>query len=134
MLCFGYNTNGFAHHRLDDALAILADLGYGSVALTLDHHVLNPFESDLLARTDSLRKLLEKLKLRCVVETGRAFSSIRAENIIPPWLARHLRSENSDSIFCAGPLSSRVNWAPTPLVSGQVLLIPSCRPRLPGSA
>src|ERR1700738_2895520 len=73
MLCFGYNTNGFAHHRLEDALAILADLGYGSVALTLDHHVLNPFEPDLLARTNSLRKLLEKLKLRCVVETGARF-------------------------------------------------------------
>ncbi len=73
VLRLGYNTNGFAHHRLEDTLAILADLGYGSVALTLDHHVLNPSEPDLPRRTDALRGLLEKLKLRCVIETGARF-------------------------------------------------------------
>jgi L-ribulose-5-phosphate 3-epimerase len=69
----GYNTNGFAHHRLDDALAILADLGYESVALTIDHHVLNPFEPELPKRTEHVRQLLDKLQLRCVVETGARF-------------------------------------------------------------
>lgn len=69
----GYNTNGFAHHRLDDALVILAELGYGSVALTLDYHVLNPYDPDLPGRAEALRKLLDKLGLRCVVETGARF-------------------------------------------------------------
>ena len=32
----GYNTNGLAHHRLVDAIELLADLGYQSVAITLD--------------------------------------------------------------------------------------------------
>ncbi|MCI0637543.1 MAG: sugar phosphate isomerase/epimerase [Gemmataceae bacterium] len=69
----GYNTNGFAHHRLADTLEILAELGYQSVAITIDHHVLNPFEPDLPARVDAVRKQLERLNLRCVVETGARF-------------------------------------------------------------
>lgn len=69
----GYNTNGFAHHRLADAIEILADLGYQSIALTLDVHALNPFEPDLLGRTATLRKLLEGYHLACVIETGARF-------------------------------------------------------------
>jgi sugar phosphate isomerase/epimerase len=75
---YGYNTNGFAHHRLDDALAILADLGYGGVALTLDHHVLNPYEDGLARRVADVRRRLESLRLRCVVETGARF-------LLDPW-------------------------------------------------
>src|SRR5947207_15955971 len=72
-MLLGYNTNGFAHHRLEDALTILAELGYQGVALTLDHHVLNPYEPDPIGRTRQLRRLLERLNLRCVVETGARF-------------------------------------------------------------
>jgi L-ribulose-5-phosphate 3-epimerase len=73
MMRFGYNTNGFAHHRLEDALAILAEIGYESVALTLDYHALNPYEPDLAERLIATRKLLENLRMRCVVETGARF-------------------------------------------------------------
>jgi sugar phosphate isomerase/epimerase len=70
---FGYNTNGFAHHRLEDALTLLAELGYESVAITLDFHALNPYEPDLLGRAAAVRRLLERLHLRSVVETGSRF-------------------------------------------------------------
>ena len=69
----GYNTNGFAHHRLEDAIEILAELGYRSVALTLDHHALNPHAPDLLGRTAELRELLQFHRLAVVVETGARF-------------------------------------------------------------
>jgi sugar phosphate isomerase/epimerase len=72
-LLFGYNTNGFAHHRLEDALAILAGLGYESVALTLDFNALNPYEPDLPGRCEAIGVLLQRLRLRCVIETGARF-------------------------------------------------------------
>jgi len=72
-MIFGYNTNGFAHHRFEDALSILAELGYQSVAITLDYHVLNPYDADLATQLKCVRKLLEQLKLRCVIETGARF-------------------------------------------------------------
>jgi L-ribulose-5-phosphate 3-epimerase len=69
----GYNTNGFAHHRLEDALEVLAEMGYRSVALTLDHHSLDPFDPGLSAQVERVRALLQKLNLRCVIETGSRF-------------------------------------------------------------
>lgn len=69
----GYNTNGFAHHRLDDALRILADLGYQGVALTLDVHHLDPYAPDFRPALDRTRALLDRLHLRSVVETGARF-------------------------------------------------------------
>lgn len=69
----GYGTNGFANHRLDDALRLIADLGYTAVALTLDHHHLDPYDDDVLAETDRVARLLARLGLRCVVETGARY-------------------------------------------------------------
>jgi sugar phosphate isomerase/epimerase len=71
-LSFGYNTNGFAHHKLDEALEIIADCGYRGVALTLDNHHCNPFTAEPadLAR---LSQLLDKLHLRVVIETGARY-------------------------------------------------------------
>jgi sugar phosphate isomerase/epimerase len=67
---FGYGTNGFGDHRLDDALALLADLGYQGVALTLDHRHLDPFATDLPEQLTRLRRRLDDLGLSVVIETG----------------------------------------------------------------
>jgi sugar phosphate isomerase/epimerase len=69
----GYGTNGFANHRLDDALAVIADLGYTAVALTLDHHHLDPFADDVVKQTGRLAARLHGLGLRVVVETGARY-------------------------------------------------------------
>ncbi|GJF33622.1 xylose isomerase [Kitasatospora sp. NE20-6] len=72
-LRFGYGTNGFGDHRLTDALQIIADLGYQGVALTLDHHHLDPFAPGLARRTAAVADLLRELGLAVVVETGARY-------------------------------------------------------------
>jgi sugar phosphate isomerase/epimerase len=72
-MLFGYNTNGLAHHELFDAVGLLADLGYGSVAITIDHTALAPYESYHAQRLERLRRRLEKLAMRSVIETGARF-------------------------------------------------------------
>jgi L-ribulose-5-phosphate 3-epimerase len=68
----GYNTNGFAHHRLEDALYIMAELGYRAVALTPDANHLPP-DATTPAELRTLRALLERLDLALVVETGARY-------------------------------------------------------------
>jgi sugar phosphate isomerase/epimerase len=72
-LRFGYGLNGFTDHRLADALAVLADLGYDGVALTLDHAHLDPFAPDLAARTAAVSALLARHELGVMVETGARY-------------------------------------------------------------
>ena len=68
----GYNTNGFAHHRLDDALHVIAELGYRAVAITPDANHLHPdhtSDAQLLAT----RALLDHLGLAVIIETGARY-------------------------------------------------------------
>lgn len=69
---FFYNTNGFAFHRLEDIVEILADLGYDGLALTPDVHHLDPFRST----EDDVRRLRDQLRHRgldIVIESGARF-------------------------------------------------------------
>ena len=72
-LRLAYVTNGLGQHRLDYALALLADTGYDGVALTLDHLHLDPFARDLPARVNALSARLEELGLAIVLETGARY-------------------------------------------------------------
>jgi D-psicose/D-tagatose/L-ribulose 3-epimerase len=72
-LRFAYNTNGAANHRLGDAVALIADAGYDGVALTLDHHHLDPLEAGWERRTESLARDLAARRLGSVIETGARF-------------------------------------------------------------
>jgi sugar phosphate isomerase/epimerase len=77
-LRLSYGTNGFTDHRLPEALAIMAELGYEGVALTLDHQHLDPFAPDLAARVSQTAGLLERYGLAVAVETG-------ARYVLDPW-------------------------------------------------
>lgn len=69
----GYNTNGLACHRWADALPLLADIGYGAVAITLDHDCLDPYSPGIMAEVARMADVLGRLGLSSVIETGARF-------------------------------------------------------------
>ena len=69
----GYNTNGLAFHRWTEALQMLADIGYESVAITLDHSCLDPYAAGLAREVARMADYLGRLRLACVVETGARY-------------------------------------------------------------
>ena len=72
-LRYAYNTNGAANHRLDDALRLMADTGYSGAAITLDHHHMDPFSKGWQAEAERIGRLLEKLGMGAIVETGARY-------------------------------------------------------------
>ncbi|MER6951957.1 sugar phosphate isomerase/epimerase family protein [Nonomuraea sp. NPDC000554] len=79
---FAYCTNGFSDHRLPEALAILADLGYSGAAITLDHGHLDPYAAGSAHEVALIARRLGELGLRTVVETGGRYT-------LDPWRKHH---------------------------------------------
>jgi L-ribulose-5-phosphate 3-epimerase len=69
---FGYVTNGFRDHFLEDIFTILAELGYRGVGITLDVGHLHPYRSGR-AEVEAVRESLQKYGLQPVVETGARY-------------------------------------------------------------
>ena len=82
-MLWGYNTNGCQNHSLEDAIFCLADMGYQSVAITLDHHTLNPFSSDLGRRAQRVRRVLTRCGMQSVIETGARYLLDRDQKHYP---------------------------------------------------
>lgn len=72
MFRLGYNTNGLAHHRLEESCELLASLGYRGVAITPDVGALDPLRPDFAFARD-LGARARDLDLALVVETGARF-------------------------------------------------------------
>ena len=72
-MLLGYNTNGLAHHDPLEAIALLAEIGYQSVAITLDHGPLNPLADAWPANLERLKDRLRRPGLKNVIETGARF-------------------------------------------------------------
>ncbi len=66
----GYSTNSIGDIAPLDTLPILRDLGYESLAITPDRHLLDPFSSGVAAEVSRWRSALVKHGLACVIETG----------------------------------------------------------------
>lgn len=72
-MLLGYNTNGMAHHALEDAIRLLAEVGYQSVAITIDHAALAPGSEETPRQLGRIKRLLADLGLRSVIETGARY-------------------------------------------------------------
>ncbi len=71
-LRYGYVSNGFADHSLEQMVEVLARNGYAGLGLTLDHIHLDPFRASA-ARVAEVRRLLERAGLRAAIETGARY-------------------------------------------------------------
>jgi sugar phosphate isomerase/epimerase len=69
-MLLGFSTNSIGDVDPLDAIPAIYDLGYRSLAITLDHHTLHPKSPDLAARIDRWRTALAAAGMACVVETG----------------------------------------------------------------
>ena len=69
----GYNTNGTTGHRWDQAIELMAEIGYRSVAITVDHHCLDPYSAGLADEIQRMRRMLERFEMTSVIETGARF-------------------------------------------------------------
>lgn len=77
-MILGYNTNGLVHHEPMAAIRGLAEIGYQAVGITIDHDLLSPLNPYWERQLYELRDLLDRLQLRCVIETG-------ARYLLDPW-------------------------------------------------
>ncbi len=70
----GYNTNGFAGHRLEDACAIIAEVGYECAAITLVWDLLDPPDSRGVASAVArIKPIIDRTGLSVTLETGSRF-------------------------------------------------------------
>lgn len=66
----GYSTNSIGDLDPLVALPVLAELGYTSLAITPDRHLLDPCAAGLAADLDRWRAALAAHGMACVIETG----------------------------------------------------------------
>ena len=71
-LRLAYNTNGLAHHRLADAIDLVADLGYDGLALTPDVQHLDPYHATA-AEVSGVAAHLRRRGLDVCIQTGARF-------------------------------------------------------------
>ena len=116
----GYNTNGLAHHDLFDAVELLAEIGYRGVAITIDHNALPPYGKHTGQQIARLRRLLERLGMRSVIETGARFLLDPRAKHEPTLLLR--RTAGGGSTSTSTPSTAPPSWAAIACRSGRACL------------
>ena len=95
----GYNTNGFAHHAPMDAIGVLSEIGYQSIALTVDHLVLSPDSPNRERDLQQMKDALRDHQMGCVIETGARFLLNARHKHEPTLVTADLAERKKGSIF-----------------------------------
>ncbi len=72
-MLLGFSTNSIGEIDPLDAVPILADLGYRSIAITPDRHLFNLFANGLSDEVARWERTLTAHRMACVIETGARF-------------------------------------------------------------
>ncbi len=145
----GYNTNGFACHRIEDAIEIIAEIGYRSVALTLERSFFDPPDRRGAAQAIArFRPLLRDAGLAITIETGSRFILDPRRKHQPTLLSESLPDRRArieflkGAVECAAALDAQSvsvwsgaaspqaaeEWAMDSLVDGLVEVLDFARP------
>ena len=65
-MLLGYTTSGLSQHALFDAVRLVGEIGYGSIAISIDHNTF-PF-GDNTERIKQVRELLAEFEMQSVIE------------------------------------------------------------------
>jgi sugar phosphate isomerase/epimerase len=125
---FGFGTNGFGDHSLDDALAVLASLGYDGVGLTLDHRHLDPYATGLPRRLARLAGRLDRLGLDVVIETGGRYLLDPWRKHQPTLLSDDGAQRRADLLVRAVRIAAELGAPAVSMWSGTIP--PGCAPRV----
>lgn len=72
-MLLGYHTNGMTHHSLLDAIDLLAEIGYRSVAISVGHVALNPLSDSWKDECAVVRERLSASGIQAIIETDAPF-------------------------------------------------------------
>ncbi|MFE0475083.1 sugar phosphate isomerase/epimerase family protein [Streptomyces sp. NPDC058947] len=117
-LRFGYGTNGFAGYPLDDALRVIAGIGYDGVGLTLSRRHLDPFAPAASARVAHVARLLDRLGLSVVIETGDPHLLDPGRAHQPGLMSEHGREARIDLVVRAVRIAADLGADTVHLCSG----------------
>ena len=72
-MILGYNSNGISNHDPVEAINLLAEIGFQSIAITVDHGFLNPFDENIDENLAIVKKALAKNRMQCAIESGARY-------------------------------------------------------------
>ncbi|MEO1993250.1 MAG: sugar phosphate isomerase/epimerase family protein [Pirellulales bacterium] len=69
----GFSTNSIGETDVLQSLCLLHEMGYQSMAITLDRHVLSPSGDNVVTDVSAWKSALESRGMTCVIETGARY-------------------------------------------------------------